>query len=46
MTEEQRLQRRMDEENIQMEVLMRGDATNFPVSTSDICFEMHYQVFD
>ncbi len=46
MTEEQRLQRRMDEENIQMEVLMRGDATNFPVSISDFCFEMPYQCFN
>jgi hypothetical protein len=34
MTEEQRLQRRMDEENIMVEVLMRGDGANFPVSIS------------
>jgi hypothetical protein len=32
VTEEQRLQRRMDEENIGLNVVMKGDGTNFPVS--------------
>lgn len=31
LTEEQRLQKRMDEENIHIQVVMRGDGQNFPV---------------
>ena len=31
LTEEQRLQRRMDEQNMMMQVVMQGDRENFPV---------------
>jgi hypothetical protein len=32
LTEEQKLQRRMDEQNMQIQILMQGDRENFPVS--------------
>jgi FK506-binding protein 1 len=31
MTEEQRLQRRMDEQNITIQQVMAGDSTNYPI---------------
>ena len=32
MTDEQRLQKQLDQQNIKIEVMVQGDAVNFPVS--------------
>ena len=34
LTEEQRLHKRMDEQNLQIQILMQGDRENFPVRNS------------
>lgn len=46
LTEEQRLHKRMDEQNLQIQILMQGDRENFPVRklfSSSMIFEISFR---